>query len=165
MITWDEKILKKFFIFHPNSSENVLVGVQYIGCANILSNAGKIGSHLISQRFSADKGPQKKIKSNLAKSDSWSTARKYFSNESLPCVLIGVGLVFTNVVVVRCPTMLRLGCCSKRTSREKYLDVPPGFAAGKTPTLSAEQHCCHTGLLHSHKAWKSAWRCRKYVRF
>lgn len=95
-----------------------------------MSNACEICRHLIIQHFSTDKGLQKKIKSNLAKSDSRPTARKYFSkiNESFSCVLIGIGLGFTNVV--RYPTILSLGRCSKSTGREKYLDVPLVFAGG-----------------------------------
>ena len=87
-----------------------------------MSDAGKICRHLIIQHLSAEKGLLKKFKSNLAKSDSWSTARKYFSKikDSFSCVLIGISLGSS------APCKATLG----RTGREKHLDAPLVFAAG-----------------------------------
>lgn len=64
-----------------------------------------------------------KINSNLAKSDSWSTERKYFGkiNEIFSCVLTGIGLGVTNLTVLHHSTMLNLGCYSKSTERSTWM--------------------------------------------
>lgn len=101
----------------------MLVHVQHLGFANNLSNAGKICRQVIIQHFSPDFLFLKKIKSNLAKSNSWSTERKYFGriNESFSCVLTGIGFGVTNLTVLQHPTMLSLGCYSKSTEKSTWM--------------------------------------------
>lgn len=101
----------------------MLVHVQHLGFPNILSNAGKICRHVIIQHFSADFFFWKKIKSNPAKSDTWSTEKKYFSkiNEIFSCILNGIGLGVINLTILHHPTMLSLGCYSKSTERSTWM--------------------------------------------
>ena len=93
-INWDKN--KKHFLIL--SAESMLVHVQHLGFANILSNAGTTcrcdHPALLNSSFFL-----KKINSNLAKSDSWSAERKYFVeiSESFSCILTGTGLGVTHL--------------------------------------------------------------------
>lgn len=107
---------------------------------------------------SADKGLLKKHKSNPAKSDSRSLARKYFRkiSESFSCVLTGTGLGYTNLPTVWYPAMLSLGLLFQEHRVTGALGCATCFCC-RVNTYSI--HCFHTGLLQSHKAQKSACSC------
>lgn len=113
----------------------MLAHVQHLGFANILSNAGEICKCDHPALLNSFGFFLKKIKSNLAKSDSWSTERKYFGkiNKSFSCVLTGIGLVVTNLLGLHHPTMLmHLGMLFQE-HREKHLDVAHVLLQGKRP--------------------------------